>query len=623
VAGASLVRQQKRRREIAPKTALTHRFRAHENEPPATRIGGVSLHGGFMRLSLNILRRLTSPGFARSFRRSLAIATAFTLAVPAVAPEALAQDDDDEGFIEDEPVEPANPKRGGTPPPDTKEPSKTLQRAIKFYKDNKHHEATIELAKVLKGETDDEAAKKQLAEFFMGKALYKLGYYAGALTYFERIVKQSTGHRYYSATLKWLAALARVLPETSGILDKIGQYDPSDLEQPVLSDVRDELYYLLGRHFYRQGRQEDWEQAITLFQSVPRDSRWFIDAKFFEAVTYVRQLKGKPATDALKEILTIGAEKPKQYDKDDIARFNELAEMTMARIFYTTKQFDTSIRYYEKLPQASPEWLNSLFEASWAYFMKTNYSKALGNIHTLNAPYFEDQFFPESILLKSVMYYFYCQYDRAEEAVVEYQEKYSPLIKDLKEILAKYEDNADFYEYVTKILDNKAGLPDATQRLVISVLTDRTVAKTLNWVEELLREEEMVGKAPGGWKDTNIGTEVLRDLELLRSFAEADAGKLTRGRITRLLRELTEFNRDGLKVLIEIDERRAGKVMAKATGGGKKAREREEPIVVDDEHFMWKFDGEYWKDELGFYRFKVRSTCAPGGKPAVAPPADQ
>jgi hypothetical protein len=133
----------------------------------------------------------------------------------------------------------------------------------------------------------------------------------------------------------------------------------------------------------------------------------------------------------------------------------------------------------------------------------------------------------------------------------------------------------------------------------------------------------MVGKAPGGWKDTNIGTEVLRDLELLRSFAEADAGKLTRGRITRLLRELTEFNRDGLKVLIEIDERRAGKVMAKATGGGKKAREREEPIVVDDEHFMWKFDGEYWKDELGFYRFKVRSTCAPGGKPAVAPPADQ
>ena len=555
-------------------------------------------------------------------RHCLALAIAITIAVPTVATDAFAQDD--EGFIEDEPVEEEKPKRGGTPPPDTKEPSKTLQRAIKFYKKNKnYYDATIELAKVLKGETNDEPAKKQLAEFFMAKSLYQLGYYAAALTYFEKIVKQSTGHRYYSATLKWLAALARVLPETSGILDKIGRYDPSDLEQPVLEKVRPELYYLLGRHYYRQGRAEDWNQAITLFQSVPRDSEWFPHAKFFEAVTYVRMNKGKAATDALKEILVIGQERPKDYKREDVLRFNELAQMTMGRIFYTTKQFDTSIKYYEKLPQSSPEWLNSLFEASWAYFMKTKYSKALGNIHTLNAPYFEDQFFPESILLKSVMYYFYCQYDRAEEAVVEYQEKYNPLINDLKEVIGKHEDNAEFYEYVTKILDGKAGLPDATQRMVLSVLTDREVAKTINWVDELGRELDMIAKAQKGWQNTNIGTEVLQELQLQRSIAEADAGKLARGRIQRLLGELTEFNRDGLKVLIEIDERRAGKVMDAAVGKNRKAREREEPIVVDDEHFMWKFDGEYWKDELGFYRFKVRSKCPIGGTPKAAPPDQQ
>jgi tetratricopeptide (TPR) repeat protein len=546
---------------------------------------------------------------------ALAAAVSFSLA----AAPAFAQDEDEDVEFEEDVGEPA-PKanRGGTPPADTRPPSETLARAITFYKKNKkdaYFSASIELAKVLKGETKDEAAKKQLAEFFMGKTLYKLGFYAAALSYFERIVKEGTGHRYFSASLKWLAALARVLPETSGILDKIGQYDPSDLEQPVLSDVRDELYYLLGRHYYRQGRPEDWEQAISLFQSVNRDSEWFIHAKFFEAVTYVRQLKGKPATDALKEILVIGEEKPKQYDPRDIVRFKELAEMTMARIFYTTRQYDQSIKYYEKLTQASPEWLNSLFEASWAYFMKTKYSKALGNIHTLNAPYFEDQFFAESILLRSVMYYFYCQYDRAEEAVVEYQQKYAPLTKDLEEILAKYEDNAEFYEYVTKILDGKAGLPDPTQRLVLSVLTDREVAKTLNWVDELRRELEMVNKAEKGWQNTTIAGEVLQELELQLSIAEADAGKLARGRIKRLVDELIEFNRDGLKVLIEIDERRAGKVMTEAQGGDTRAREREEPIIVDDEHFMWKFDGEYWKDELGFYRFKVASKCPRSGAP--------
>jgi hypothetical protein len=36
---------------------------------------------------------------------------------------------------------------------------------------------------------------------------------------------------------------------------------------------------------------------------------------------------------------------------------------------------------------------------------------------------------------------------------------------------------------------------------------------------------------------------------------------------------------------------------------------KEEAIVVDDEHFVWKFNGEYWKDELGYYRFRIRSKC--------------
>ena len=35
-----------------------------------------------------------------------------------------------------------------------------------------------------------------------------------------------------------------------------------------------------------------------------------------------------------------------------------------------------------------------------------------------------------------------------------------------------------------------------------------------------------------------------------------------------------------------------------------------EPItIVDDEHHHWKFDGEYWPDELGYYRVPIHSRC--------------
>ena len=32
-------------------------------------------------------------------------------------------------------------------------------------------------------------------------------------------------------------------------------------------------------------------------------------------------------------------------------------------------------------------------------------------------------------------------------------------------------------------------------------------------------------------------------------------------------------------------------------------------VIVDEEHQRWPFDGEYWRDELGFYRQQVTNQC--------------
>ncbi len=488
-------------------------------------------------------------------------------------------------------------------------PSKTLERAIKLYDKKDFFSASIELKKVLDGESGDDAKNKQRAEFFMGKTLYQMGFYAGSLAYFDKIVQAGDNHTYHGAALKWLAALSRVLPETSGILEKIGTYDPSALNDPSLASVKDELLFLLGRHYYRHGGDGDFDKAISLFQQVNRDSGFFIKAKFFEGVTYVRKYEGKPAVDAFKEILVIGEERPKAYSADDIDNYRELAQLQLARVFYSTQQFDTSIKYFEKLPQNSADWAESLFEASWAYFMKTLNSKALGNIHTLNAPYFENQYFPESVLLRAVIYYKYCLYDQAEEAIQDFNDKYGPLTKNLKEIVAKYEDNAEFYEYVKKVKSGKAGLDPQTQRLVMSQLNDKTLLKTFAWVDELNHELDMLQKSDKAWQTTQVAAEVLQELTVQQSVAAADAGKVARDRIDRLGRELGSLSRDGIKIKFEILNAKAEKLSADQMGQRVSSDHREEPIIVDDEHFQWKFDGEYWKDELGYYRFKIRSRC--------------
>ena len=488
-------------------------------------------------------------------------------------------------------------------------PSKTLERAVKLYEKKDYFSASIELQKVLNGESGDDARNKQRGEFFMGKTLYYLGFYAGSLAYFDRIVQAGQAHTYHAATLKWLAALSRVLPETSGILEKIGGYDPAALEDPIMSGMRDELYFLLGRHFYRRGADGDLEKAVQLFQKVSRDSEFFIRSKFFEGVTFVRRLEGKPAVEAFKEILVIGEEKPKQYKPEEIRRYTELANLQMARVFYSTQQFDTSIRYFEKLEQQSRDWTKSLFEASWAYFMKDNNSKALGNIHTLNAPYFEDEFYPESVLLRAVIYFNYCQYDRALEAVNDYEVKYKPLVANLEQLMTKYEDNAEFYEYVKKLIAGKGEAADETERLVLSALSDQSLRKDFDWVDELQRELDALSKTDKAWQTTQVASDVNQELTVQRSLADSTAGREARNRVAALAKELRRLRRDGSKIKIEILRGMAEKVADQELRRQTVQASREEPIIIDDEHFMWKFNGEYWKDELGYYRFKIRNNC--------------
>src|SRR5438093_6701476 len=85
--------------------------------------------------------------------------------------------------------------------------SKTLERALKLYESEDFYSASIELYKVIEGESGDSEANKQRAEFWMGKTLYNLKFYSAALSYFDRIVQKGPQHAYYNATLKWLASL--------------------------------------------------------------------------------------------------------------------------------------------------------------------------------------------------------------------------------------------------------------------------------------------------------------------------------------------------------------------------------------------------------------------------------
>ncbi len=265
----------------------------------------------------------------------------------------------------------------------------------------------------------------------MGKALYNMKFYSASLSYFDRIVQKGPSHAYYNATLKWLASLSRKLPDSTGILEKIGKYNRAELDQPALEQVRDELYFLLGKYYYQKG---SFKEAVELFNAVPPTSEFYVQAKLFEGATHVREYQAKPAVDSFKEVLRASAEST----KPEIKPFEDLANLSLARTFYSTGQFDLAAKYFDRVSPESYDWANSLFESSWANFMlkQKGYSKALGNIHTIQAPYFENTIKPESVAeglsVKATIYFYNCLYDRAEEAIDEFNAIYPQVFPELK-----------------------------------------------------------------------------------------------------------------------------------------------------------------------------------------------
>jgi hypothetical protein len=147
--------------------------------------------------------------------------------------------------------------------------------------------------------------------------------------------------------------------------------------------------------------------------------------------------------------------------------------------------------------------------------------------------------------------------------------------------------------------------------VVTNALSDRQLIRHIKYVELLDEESARFKKSSPAFVNSPLGNDVKDSLQLARDIAVRNAGQLARERYQRNLDELNEHLRDGAKILIDITAAQRNQLEASiASAQVTDVVERERNIVkADEEHVIWPFDGEYWRDELGSYRQNVKSKC--------------
>jgi len=505
-------------------------------------------------------------------------------------------------------------------------PTDAAAQAKALFDKEKWSEAAQALHRVRSGETGDDPGNKQLAEYFLAIALYRLKFYQASYQIFSGVA-DNPNHLKFKETLLWLAKLATQLPEPADIIERVGKYNDEDLSRFDNEQQRDlywQLNFMLGRYKYRN---RQFEESIRLFQKVDRRSEYYVKAQFFTGVSYVQLRKAIPAVKAFQRIEKALDEGVEGVEDED--RMRDLAYLSMARTYYSSSitldaetnaptvnstKLSAAVKYWNQVDVTSEYWLDALFEESWAYFMAGDYPRSLGNIHTLGAPYFPNSFYPESEVLKAIIYFTNCNYDAATTVVAKFNLRYTPIKDELEKILKNYkgENREDaFFKFLLDVREGKGDIPASVRPIVEIALSDRQLLRNIDYVKLLEEEEKRFKKSPSDFQSSGLGMEVSDALKLARDLAVRQAGELALGRYQRYVDELNEHLRNGEKILIDITAAQRNLLDEKLqTNQVSKAEAKIFGVVKpDEEHVIWPFNGEYWRDELGYYRQVVESAC--------------
>src|SRR5262249_28589502 len=132
------------------------------------------------------------------------------------------------------------------------------------------------------------------------------------------------------------------------------------------------------------------------------------------------------------------------------------------------------------------------------------YEQALGNLITLSSPFFREEYFPEALILKAVIYYENCRYAESTAIIREFERRYKPVYDALEDMTRKNLGAGDYYALLADIQKKNRAAKKAGQtsdvileRVLKLALSDKDLKNTNDSILEIEGEMDALAKRPG------------------------------------------------------------------------------------------------------------------------------
>jgi tetratricopeptide (TPR) repeat protein len=488
---------------------------------------------------------------------------------------------------------------------DGAEPPK-LKEAVAQYQAKKPLAASLMLFELLESGKYPEFEPK--VNYYLGRSLEMLDMHHTAQYHYMQVVRRPDS-QYFAYALPKMVKIARLTGNDIELKRIVAKIPPDSYPPRAKSD----LYYLLGVRAYDK---DDLSRAGKYFGQVAQNSPYYLKAEYYRGVIYNQQGKLKSAVRSFRDVYRQEVEVAN--DPRAIAEVEELKDLALlniARIYYGIERYDESSNYYNLVPHKSPHWAEALFELGWANFMQGYLNNTLGQLLTVRSGFFsEDQWLPEAQLLRSLTYFNLCEYNKVEKILIDFDQRYRPAHAEMTSFVDQYKTSegkklADqaWDTYFGREKKDDSVLPKS---FFVRVLRNNELAGIVTHLDLMDTEEGLIAKQKTRWADV-MGP-------YLRKILETDRQRYKRYAGLRFLSEMARQSNKVADLLTQAEIIRFEVVDAQRVDYQYKSQNADLGEALDRvdldfatavDFIYWPFNGEFWQDELGYYRYTEQGSC--------------
>lgn len=499
--------------------------------------------------------------------------------------DALGGGDELQDLPEDGEEEEADPRR--------------IKQCIELYKAKKVLSSSKCFFEML--DKDEFPTQKSKLYYYLAKSLDELELFHGAQHYYMQVVRRGPKDPFFKYALPKLVAIADYTGNDIELL-RIVHKIPAD---QFPRQAKNHLYYLMGRREYDR---KNLSASAKWFQQISSKSNLYLRSKYYEGVINHERSKYRSAVAAFRDVYDAQNQPADDREAKQYAALKDLSLINIARIYYELEKFDNADVYYQQVDRKSDFWAQSLFERAWTNFMLTRLNNTLGLLLTLRSPYYQNlEYNPESELLRSLTFYYLCEYDEAKRLLLKFEKQYKPMRAELKSFLAEYGTDegrklADkaFDDYFADDHEESR----LTKQLLYATLQNRDLNSIVDHLDMMDREISTIDEQKSVWRDS-VGAHLKKVIEQDRKRYKMRAGLALISELKRQDRKLADWISQSQIIRFEIVDAERKKLEKKARDPLTLAEDEasKTDFAVSKEIIYWPFNGEFWDDELGYYEY--------------------